>query len=104
MMGGMNVRKYRWSKVYESAEEELQQYLTAHGFVAERWEAVASHEFTDHAFDTDTTIFCAEGSLSFAIDTEVYSLQPGDALCIPAFVGFAATAGFSGCVCYEAAS
>lgn len=98
----MDIQKFRWSRVYESAEEELMQYLAAHNLTAERWQAPEFHEFTDYAFSENTTIFCAEGSLAFDIDGQRYALQPGDALRIPAHVGFVAQAGFSGCVCYEA--
>ena len=97
----MKPTKFRWSRVYESAEEELQHYLTAHKLQAERWEAPEFHEFTDYAFEQETIIFCAEGSLSFDMDGNTYALQPGDALRIPAHTGFVAQAGFSGCVCYE---
>lgn len=97
----MDLKKFRWSRVYESSEEELQDYLQSKGFESERWTADEFHDFGGQVFDTDTTIFCAEGGLVFEIDKQKISLQPGDALRIPANYAFAATAGMTGCVCYE---
>lgn len=100
----MDLKKFRWSRVYESSEEELQHYLQGKGFEAERWAAEEFHDFGGQTFDTDTTIFCCEGGLIFEIDDKKISLQPGDALRIPANYAFAAKAGMTGCVCYEVTS
>lgn len=99
----MKVQKFRWSKVYESSEEELTQLLDAQNIAAERWTADEFHTFGQQMFENNTTIWCAEGSLTFHIDDKNISMQPGDGLRIPAQVEFDATAGMSGCVCYEAA-
>lgn len=100
----MDLQKFRWSRVYESSEEELETYLHSKNIQAERWEADMLHDFGGQVFDQDTIIFCAEGGLVFEIDKQKISLQPGDALRIPANYAFAARAGLSGCVCYEAKS
>lgn len=98
----MKPYKFRWSRVYESTEEELTALLTAKGVTAERWVAEEFHDFGEQLFDDDTTIYCAEGSLSFEIMGSTYAMQPGDGLKIPGNLSFTAKAGFSGCVCYEA--
>lgn len=97
----MKLQKFRWSKVYESSEEELVQFLDARGIDAERWTADEFHSFGQQIFAEDTTIWCAEGSLTFHIDDKNISMQPGDGLVIPGHVDFEATAGMSGCVCFE---
>lgn len=102
-MSDINLKKFRWSRVYESSETELQHYLEGKGFDAERWEATEFHDFGGQVFANDTMIFCAEGGLVFEIDDKKFSLQPGDALRIPANYAFAAVAGMTGCVCYEVA-
>ena len=102
-MSDIDLKKFRWSRVYESSEIELQHYLESKGFEAERWEATEFHDFGGQIFTTDTIIFCAEGGLVFEIDKKKISLQPGDALRIPANHAFAAKAGMTGCVCYEVA-
>ena len=97
----MKPRKFRWSRVYESSEEELQSFLASKGMEAERWAAGEFHDFGGQVFGENTVIFCADGSLSFEIGTQKISVQAGDAINIDANEVFAATAGMSGCVCYE---
>jgi quercetin dioxygenase-like cupin family protein len=98
----MNVRKYRWSKHYESAEEELFRLLAAKNIQAERWTVAEMQPLERRASDHDTQIWCAEGSIIFIVEGKRYSVQPGDTLELPANVPYEATAGISGCVCYEA--
>ncbi len=97
----MITRKYRWSKHYESAEEELLDILKAKHIDAERWHADEYEEFPEHKHQLDTQIWCAEGSIAFVIEGKEVSLQTGDTLDLPAGTIHKATAGFSGCVCYE---
>lgn len=97
----MNPRKYRWSKHYESAEEELLEYLTAKNIDAERWVGREREAFGPHVEPHDIKIWCAEGSIVYTIDNKPYSLQPGDTLEIPANNYYEAAAGISGCVCYQ---
>ena len=97
----MKLRKYRWSKVYESAEEELMAYLNNKHIAAERWKAEAFEAFSPHKHPKDKQLWCAEGSIVFLIAGSKISLQAGDALDLPARMVHEATAGISGCVCYE---
>lgn len=98
----MNVRKYRWSKHYESAEEELFSLLAAKNIQAERWTVAEMQPLERPVSDHDAQIWCAEGSIIFIVEGKRYSVQPGDTLELPANVPYEATAGISGCVCYEA--
>jgi len=98
----MHVRKHRWSRDYESAEEELANLLAAKHIEAQRWLGQPDEEIAAHTHNTDTRIWCVEGSIKFTIDGKQFSLQPGDTLDIPAAIVRSAVVGFTGCVCYEA--
>jgi len=98
----MQLKKYRWSRDYESAEEELHQFLAARNLTTERWTADEFQVFQGHVHDYDKKLFCAEGSIVFEVSGQKLSLQPGDALDLPRGTEHSATAGISGCVCYEA--
>lgn len=97
----MNIRKYRWSKHYESAEEELLNMFAAKRIDAKPWDAEPMGRIEPTVHQHDIRLWCAEGSVVFTIDNQRYSLQPGDALDIPANVFYEAVAGISGCVCYQ---
>ena len=97
----MNLKKYRWSKDYESAEEELIGMLESKKIVAERWVADEYESFTAHHHPNDKQLWCVEGSILFDINGKEISMQAGDALDLPANTVHSAKAGFSGCVCYE---
>jgi hypothetical protein len=97
----MEVRKYRWSKVYESAEEELAALLRTKKISAERWVGEPSEVFASHAHPYDKTLWCAEGSIVFELNGIRISMQPGDTLDLPANTMHEASAGLGGCVCYE---
>ena len=98
----MQLRKYRWSKHYESAEEELQRFLQDRDIQAERWDAEAGETFAPHSHDYHKKLYCAEGSLSLTANGQTFSLQPGDGLDLPADTIHHAQAGLAGAVCYEA--
>lgn len=98
----MKLRKYRWSKDYESNEEELQRLFDTKQIPAERWTADEFEVLPEHTHDYDIKLWCAEGSIRFVVGDQQFSLQPGDALDLPALTAHTATAGISGCVCYEA--
>lgn len=98
----MQLRKYRWSRHYESSEEELQDFLTAKNLTTERWTADAGEVFEPHSHDYHKLLFCAEGSLGMTAAGRNFSLQPGDTLELPAGTEHHATAGLTGAVCYEA--
>lgn len=100
----MNVQKSRWSKVYESSEEELVQLLSGKNIPAERWEAEAGETFDPHSHSYHKRLWCAEGSIVFTVteDTErSIRLQAGDRLDLPANTTHSAVAGLQGCACYE---
>lgn len=97
----MNIRKYRWSKHYESAEEELLSMFQTKHIDAAPWTAEPMESFEPTVQQHDTHLWCAEGSIIFTVDNQRFSLQPGDALDIPANVFYEAVAGISGCVCYQ---
>jgi quercetin dioxygenase-like cupin family protein len=97
----MQLRKYRWSKHYESAEEELVALLDAKKIDAERWTAEGNESFAPHRHTLDKTLWCADGSIIFMIEGKKFSLQPGDTLELPADTVHEATAGMFGAVCYE---
>ena len=97
----MQLKKYRWSRDYESAEEELHKFLDAKGYKTERWASTKHQVFPQTSPPHDVKLWCAEGSIFYSVSGQRFSLQPGDALDIPANSNFEAVAGISGCVCYE---
>jgi mannose-6-phosphate isomerase-like protein (cupin superfamily) len=97
----MKTQKIRWSKVYESTEEELVRFLQVRGIRSSRWAAEAFDTSGPQSRDKDCTIWCAEGSLLVVVNGVSISLQPGDALHIPANTIYETNAGISGCVCYD---
>lgn len=60
----MELRKYKWSKVYEAAEEDLQQLLAMRQIDAERWVGEPDEAFVVHMHPHDKRLWCAEGSSS----------------------------------------
>jgi mannose-6-phosphate isomerase-like protein (cupin superfamily) len=98
----MPALKSRWSKVYESSEEELIDLLEALGVTADRLEFEAFHTIEPRHHDNDTRLWCAEGSAVFTVDSKSISMQPGDTLAIPSGTTYEAEAGISGCVYYQA--
>lgn len=100
IMTVMELRKYKWSKVYEAAEEDLQQLLHTRRVEAERWVSEPNEVFAAHMHAHDMRLWCAEGSIVFTANGTKISLQAGDALDVPAYSAHEATAGLTGCVCY----
>ncbi|HSW66325.1 MAG TPA: hypothetical protein VLI54_04290 [Bacillota bacterium] len=99
----MQIRKFRWSKVYESSEEELVELFAHKHISARRWELGEDEKITG-VHPIDTQLWCAEGQLRCTIAGNTYSLQPGDVLDIPAGLTCNIQAGFGGCACYESAA
>jgi quercetin dioxygenase-like cupin family protein len=97
----MQIRKYRWSKVYESAEEELIDFLESRHIQANRWQGEDGQEITGRTFAADTKLWCAEGQLVCTVQGKAYSLQPGDVLEIPVGTVCDIQVGFGGCATYE---
>lgn len=97
----MKLNKLRWSRVYESSEEELVDLLHTKNITATRHHA---DELTDIIYDNvshDTTWWCADGSMTIVSDSGELSLQAGDFVCIPSGDVLTATAGITGCTYYE---
>ncbi len=97
----MTLRKYRWSRNYESAEEELITLLGNKKIVAERWIGEEFEDLLPHKHAYDKQLWCVEGSIVFTIGAKDITLQAGDSLDMPADTAHHAKAGFSGVVCYE---
>ncbi len=96
----MSNKKIRWSKVYESSEEELVEFLRVRNLQAQRTTAEESSTQLQHKSEHDFTIWCAEGSLVLRQDAASISLQPGDAVHVDALVPYDLLAGMTGYVCY----
>lgn len=97
----MELKKYRWSKAYESAEEELEELMAAKNIDARRWTAEGGQMFDAHMHEKDKRLWCAEGSIVFTVNGQDISMQPGDTLDLPAMTVHEAVAGLTGCACYE---
>jgi len=100
-MTSMDLRKYRWSKAYESAEEELIELLAIKHIDAERHSLDAGETLALHMCALDARLWCAEGSVALTINGKLLSMQPGDTLDIPAYTARSAVIGLGGCVYYQ---
>lgn len=98
----MQLRKYRWSPVYEAAEETLVKLLESKKLKTQRWTAEPAQLFAAHAHAFDKQLWCAEGSIVLTVGDKTITLQAGDALDLPVNMIHSAVAGMNGCVCYEA--
>jgi quercetin dioxygenase-like cupin family protein len=96
------MQKSRWSKVYESPEEELVQHLQSRSIEAARIVAEAGSGIISHTAEAATVIWCAEGSLYVKSPGANISMQPGDTLRINAHTDYDLLPGISGYVCYVA--
>ncbi len=96
----MSVQKYRWSRVYESSEEELIVLLQQRNITAQRVSVEAGSDQSELVTAKDTVIWCAEGSLAVRTDNTSTSLQPGDALRVSAQTACELHPGISGYVYY----
>ena len=98
----MQLQKFRWSKVYESPEEELVRFLESRNIKSKRSTAEEFADFYGSPED-DCTMWCAEGSFKLQVNEQKFSMQPGDAIRIPANNAYQANAGMSGCTYYISA-
>jgi len=96
----MSMRKFRWSRVYESSEEELLGLLSSRKITAKRIAAHADAEPTDQTAKGSLCIWCAEGSLTVRTESTSTPMQPGDALTIEAGASYSLQPGISGYVYY----
>ena len=97
----MKIRKFRWSKVYESSEEELVELLKARKITTDRWTATEYEKLGKNTADDDITLWCAEGSFTLTVDHETISMQPGDAIQLPKGSEYEIDGGMFGTVCYQ---
>jgi mannose-6-phosphate isomerase class I len=96
----MKLQKRRWSKVYESTEEELVALLDSRNITAARHDIEAFTSETIQPQVPSGSIWCAEGSCTVRISDATTSLQPGDYLPIDAGSKYIIEGGISGCVYY----
>lgn len=96
----MSVRKFRWSQVYESSEEELIAFFQTRNITGERIHAEADTEHTGQRAENPTTVWCAEGSLIVKTTSNSMSLQPGDALRLESNTVYSILPGIASCTYY----
>jgi mannose-6-phosphate isomerase class I len=99
----MSITKTRWSRVYESSEEELLDFLHSRNLTAERIHLTEFETTSQPATDAGRRLWCAEGSMTVRLASTKVSAQPGDSVQLPSNTEFELLAGISGCVYYEAA-
>ncbi len=97
----MKLRKFRWSKVYESSEEELIELLKARKITTDRWTTNEYEKLGKKTASEDITLWCAEGSFTLRVDHDTISMQPGDAVQIPKDSEYEIDGGMFGCICYQ---
>jgi mannose-6-phosphate isomerase class I len=96
----MSFKKFRWSRVYESSEEELVALLQARNIDFQRVHAEADAEQLEQYTKSAATIWCAEGSLMAKTESTGISLQPGDALRLEANTTYSIQPGIADCTYY----
>jgi mannose-6-phosphate isomerase class I len=98
----MQPKKSRWSKVYESSEEELVEFLASRKITAQRL-SLTEFETATLPAGSSQALWCAEGSMTVRVTGAKISLQPGDSVQLPNSTEIELLAGISGCVYYESA-
>lgn len=96
----MMIQKFRWSKVYESSEEELKQLLQARRIEAQCITGMAESQQLQLVSDKESTLWCAEGSLMVRTENTTTPLQAGDGLRLVAGTTYDVHAGIAGYVYY----
>lgn len=96
----MSLKKFRWSRVYESSEEELIRLLHTRNIDSERIHIEAEARQIEKYTENVSTIWCAEGSLVVKTSSISTSLQPGDALSLGAGTRYSVKPGIAGCAYY----
>ncbi len=97
----MSFKKFRWSKDYEAAEEELELFLDSRGHDLQRYELAADSPLAATQMSQQRQLWCAEGSIVIQVGPRTVTLQPGDALTIDADQSHDGHSGVAGCVWYE---
>lgn len=96
----MRSNKFRWSRVYESSEEELLQFLNDRSIEAARMHLEELVKTDGTVAEADTTLFCVDGSMSVTINDQRIAAQAGDALKITSGQAYYIDSGFAGCTYY----
>jgi hypothetical protein len=96
----MSLKKFRWSRVYESSEEELINLLKNRNISSTRTYQKSGEVQMGQINETNITIWCAEGSLRIESGSDNISLQPGDALRIDANINYSIYPGLTDCAYY----
>ena len=97
----MHFKKFRWSKDYEAAEEELELFLDSRGHDLRRCELPADSDLLPARLDYQRQIWCAEGSMQLLIGSQAVTVQPGDGVVIDSNQDHNGHSGVAGCVWYE---
>ena len=97
----MKLKKFRWSKVYESGEHELVEFLKVRKITARLWVLEAGNEADKRFLQKETTLWCAEGAFKLWSDGETVSMQPGDAVKLPAESSIQLEPGMFDSIVYE---
>lgn len=97
----MKLKKFRWSKVYESSEEELVEFLKNRNITAKQWVLESDDIPLKNYLDKETTYWCAEGAFKLWVDGETVSMQPGDSVKIPANSSIQIEPGMFASIVYE---
>ena len=96
----MRLQKFRWSRIYESTEEELLEFMASKDTTGERLHIDMLEEAAYKTAEAESTIWCAEGSLQVQIAGTTTPMQPGDGAKLPSNTDYTVNAGISGCVFY----
>lgn len=99
----MHIKKHRWSRTYEAAEVELIEILGSSFDNMPQRITVPDQEIIELATTDETSIWCAEGSLTISNDTQRVALQAGDTVVLSASQKYEILSGFTGCVYYQEA-
>jgi hypothetical protein len=97
----MSTRKFRWSKDYESAEEELTAQLKLRKIDATREIKGPDIIIEASPAGPHTRLWCAEGSFVVKVEGRQISMQPGDGLDVEN-ADFEIHSGITGCIYYQA--
>lgn len=94
--------KFRWSRVYESTEEELLDFLAARSIDAQRVHLAEFTQTEGTVAGQDTVFYCVDGSMNITIDKDKIAIQAGDAVTARQGQSYFIDAGLTGCTYYAA--
>ena len=96
----------RWPQSVPPTHSQLDAILRQDNLSPSWWSNGPGDRYGAHSHSYSKVLFCAEGSITFRIETEGadYTLQPGDRLDIPRGISHSAVVGPGGVSCVEAQS